>query len=114
MYPRPHRSGELPSVPIFQLNQAFSRIYSVAAAMSITLWLISILRLGRLSRGVATYGCVTAPLVALLIVVGHLRLNVHGMTVVMSSQVIWFVGMGLGVWRSDDEGVPVAVTHRLS
>ena len=86
---------------IFQLNQAFSRIYSVAGAAAIVLWSMCCLRLGRLSRGVAIYGCITAPLIALLIVVGHLRLNVHGMAGVMVSQVIWFIGMGLALWRSD-------------
>ena len=88
---------------VFQFNQAFSRIYSVATAVAITLWSICSLRLGRLSRGIAIYGCVTAPVVALLIFIGHLRLNVHGMTVVMLSQVIWFVGMGMDLWRSDSE-----------
>ena len=86
---------------IFQMNQAFSKIYSVAGAAAITLWSASCLRTGRLSRGLAIYGCVTATLIALLIVVGHLRLNVHGMTVVMISQVVWFAGMGVGLRRSE-------------
>lgn len=51
------------------------------------------------------YGVVTGPLVVLLIAVGHLRLNVHGMTAVMVSQVIWFVGMGVGLWREDGRQV---------
>lgn len=86
---------------IFQLNQAFSRIYSVAGAAAITLWSVCCLRQGRLSRSLALYGCLTAPVIALLILVGHLRLNVHGMTVVMVSQVIWFAGMGAGLRRKE-------------
>ncbi len=85
---------------IFQLNQAFSRIYSVAAAAALTLWSVCCLRQGRLSRSLALYGCFTAPLIALLISLGHLRLDVHGITVVMLSQVIWFVGMGAGLCRA--------------
>ena len=86
---------------IFRINQAMARIYSVGAAVAIVLWSVSCLRMGRLSRGIAIYGCVTAPLIALLIFVGHLRLDVHGMTAVMVSEVIWFVGMGVGLLRAD-------------
>jgi hypothetical protein len=86
---------------IVRINQAMSRIYSVGAAVAITLWSVGCLRMGRLSRGIAIYGCVTAPLIALLIFVGHLRLDVHGMTAVMVSEVIWFVGMGVGLLRAD-------------
>jgi ABC-type multidrug transport system fused ATPase/permease subunit len=86
---------------IFRINQAMARIYSVGAAVAITLWSVCCLREGRLSRGMAIFGCVTAPLIAVLIFVGHLRLDVHGMTVVMLSEVIWFVGMGVGLMRAD-------------
>lgn len=85
---------------IFQINQAMSRIYSVGAALAITLWSVGCLRMRRLSRGIAIFGCVTAPLIAVLIFVGHLRLDVHGMTVVMLSEVVWFVGMGVGLMRT--------------
>ena len=84
---------------MFRVNQAMSRIYSVGTALAILLWSLSSLRGARLSPGVAWYGCVASPVVAVLILVGHLRLNVHGMTVVMLSEVVWFVGMGLGLWR---------------
>ena len=84
-------------ITIFQINQAFSRLYTVAAAIAIILWSVSCVRLRLLSRGFALYGCVSAPLVALLVIVGHIRLNVHGMAVVMLSQVIWFVGTGLAL-----------------
>ncbi len=62
----------------FQINQAFSRIYSVGAAGSILLWSVASLRTGRLSRGIALYGAVSAPLVAVLIATGRLRFNVRG------------------------------------
>jgi hypothetical protein len=87
---------------IFQINQAMARIYSVGAAVAITLWSVCCLRMGRLSRGMAIYGCVTAPLIAMLIFVGHLRLDVHGMSAVMLSEVIWFVGMGVGLMRAEE------------
>lgn len=79
---------------IFQINQAFTRIYSVAASLAIILWSVSALRNGGLGRGVATYGCVIAPLIIVGIVIGHLRLNVHAMAMVVSGQAIWSVIVG--------------------
>jgi hypothetical protein len=84
---------------IFQINQAMSRIYSVGAALAVTFWSASSLRQRRLSRGIGFFGCITAPLIATLIFVGHLRLDVHGMIVVMLSEVVWFTGMGVALLR---------------
>jgi hypothetical protein len=89
---------------IFQINQAMSRIYSVGTAVAITLWSVCVLRMRRPGRGLAIYGCLTSPLVAMLIILGYLPLHVHGMTVVMLSEVIWFGGMGLLLlllWRTE-------------
>ena len=79
---------------VFQINQAFSKISSVAASVSILLWSISALRNGGLGRTTAVYGCITAPLVILGIGTGHLRLDVHGMTVIVLTQMIWFIAAG--------------------
>jgi hypothetical protein len=48
------------------------------------------------------FGCLTSPLIALLIFVGHLLLDVHGMAAVMLSEVIWFVGIGVGLMRREE------------
>lgn len=79
---------------IFQINQAFARIFSVAASIAIILWSISALRNGGLGRGVAVYGCVVAPLTILGIGLGYLRLNVHGMGIVGLGLVVWFILVG--------------------
>ncbi len=79
---------------IFQINQAFSRIFSIGASMAVLLWSVSALRNGGLSRGIAIYGCVIALLTILGISVGHLRLNVHGMTLVVLGQAAWFIIVG--------------------
>ena len=90
---------------VFQLNQAFSRIYSEGTAAAIVLWSVVCLRTGRLSKGFAVFGCVVSPVVAVLIAVGHLRLNVHGMAAVIMSEVVWFVGMGVAMMRLEADGV---------
>jgi hypothetical protein len=79
---------------VFQINQAFARIYSVAASLAIILWSVSALRNGGFGHGVAIYGCVISALVILGIGVGHLRLDVHGMTLVWLGQTIWFILVG--------------------
>lgn len=92
---------------LFQINQAMARIYSVGAAVAIILWSVRCLRGGLLSRGFAWYGCVFSPLIAILIFIGHLRLDVHGMAVVMLSEVIWFVGIAIALWNSERTGSPL-------
>jgi hypothetical protein len=79
---------------IFQINQAFSRIYTVATSGAIILWSASALRNGGLSRGIAIYGCVASSLLIVGICVGHLKLDVHGMTIVVLAQAIWLIGAG--------------------
>ncbi len=84
---------------IFQINQAFSKIYSVASAVAIALWSASALRNGGIGRGIATYGCIIAPLLIVGIAIGHLKLNVHGMAVVVFTQAIWFIIVGVQLSR---------------
>jgi hypothetical protein len=91
---------------IFQINQAFARIFSVAASIAIILWSVSALRNGGLGRGVATYGCVIAVLIIVGIGVGHIRLDVHGMALVWLGQAIWFIVAGYQLCSRPVGGVP--------
>jgi hypothetical protein len=91
-------------VSIFQINQAFARIYSVAAAVAIILWSISAMRNGGLGRGVAIYGCVISALIMVAVGLGHLRLDVHGMAAVGLGQVIWFIAVGCQLFRLNGSG----------
>jgi hypothetical protein len=90
---------------IFQINQAFARIYSVAASIATILWSVSALRNRGLGRGVAIYGCVVAPLTILGIGIGHLQPNVHGMAVIWLGQAIWFILVGSQLYSRPANGV---------
>lgn len=79
---------------IFQINQAFARIYSVAASAAIMLWSVSALKNGGFSRSAAIYGCTVMPLLIVGVAIGHLALDVHGMAVIWLAQAIWFIGVG--------------------
>lgn len=85
---------------IFQFNQAFAQIYSVAASLAVMLWSISVLRSGVLGRSLAVYGCIVSLLIMVGVGVGHLRLNVHGMAVVWLGQAIWFIVAGAQLWSA--------------
>jgi hypothetical protein len=86
---------------VFQFNQTFSAIYSMAASAAIVLWSISSLRHGGLSRAIAIYGCILPPIVIVLIAVGHLRLDVHGMGAVVLVHAVWFATVGIQLRRRD-------------
>jgi hypothetical protein len=88
---------------VFQFNQAFARIYSVSASAAILLWSVSALRHGGLGRGIAVFGCVLSPILMGLIVVGHLRLNVHGMAVVVFAHALWLVLAGTQMMSSNSK-----------
>jgi hypothetical protein len=91
-------------VGIFEINQAFSRIYSVAASLAIILWSASALRNGGFGRGVAIYGCIISTLIILGIGLGHLRLDVHGMAVIWLGQAVWFILVGSRLWSRATSG----------
>jgi len=57
-----------------------------------------------LGKVIAVYGCLIAPVLIVLIGAGHLRLDVHGMAVVVLAHAIWFVGVGVQMWRNTSEG----------
>jgi hypothetical protein len=79
---------------IFQINQAFARIYSIAASLAVILWSASALRNGGLTRGLALYGCIISPLIILAIATGLLHLDVHGMGLIVLADAIWFILAG--------------------
>jgi hypothetical protein len=91
---------------IFQINQAFARIYSVAASIAIFLWSVSALRNGGFGRSVAIYGCTISPLIILGICIGHLRVDVHGMAAVVLGQAIWIVLVGYQLYSRPASPVP--------
>jgi hypothetical protein len=94
---------------VFQINQAFDRIFAIAASGAVFLWSAAALRNGRLGRGLAVYGCVLAPAIIAGVLIGHLRMDVHGFTAIVVAQASWFAAAGAQLYRAG-EAVP-AVAH---
>ncbi len=103
--PAARHQWEILIAGIFQINQAFARIFSVAASLAIILWSVSAMRNGGFARGIAIYGCVIGTLIVIGIAVGHLRLDVHGMAVVALGQAVWFILVGSQLCSRTASGV---------
>ena len=81
------------------MNQAFARVLVLASSTAVLLWSLAMLRLRRLSNGLAIYGVVLAPLVMLMVGSGHVQLDVHGFGAVVVLQSVWFIGIGISLKR---------------
>lgn len=93
--PPPHAVLQLAGL----FNQAFAKIDVVAGSAAIFLWSIAIWRGRTLPRALALYGFVIGPVLALLVIAGHLRLDVHGFGAVVLLQGIWFAAAGVVLLR---------------
>jgi hypothetical protein len=94
------------------LNQAFAQVFAVASATALALWSAAIVRTRALPRGLGVYGLVLGPVVALAVLAGHLRLDVHGFGLVMLGEGIWLLVAGGRMWRGPASlpAAPVAPT----
>jgi hypothetical protein len=96
-----HLSGDL--------NQAFAMVFVVASSAAIVLWSAAILRSSIFSRALGLYGCILGPVTLIVVLSGHLRLNVHGFGMVVLSQAAWFISAGVLLWKEKQEPAPVAI-----
>ena len=92
---------------IFQFNQAFAKIYTVAASAAIALWSMAAVRSGGIGKGIATFGCIVAPLVILGVIIAHIRLDVHGMGAVVLAHSIWWIVVGAQLAAKQDSSEAV-------
>ena len=90
----------------FELNQAFAKVFTVGSSAAIALWSIAILRTRALASGLGVYGLVLGSAAIAGILSGHLRLDVHGMGIVVLGQAIWFVAVGILLCRGGRGPIP--------
>ena len=83
----------------FMLNQAFSAVFVVASCAAIALWSLMIVRTRALAAALGIYGLVLAPVTAVALLAGLLRLDVHGFGLVIFTQAIWFITAGVLLLR---------------
>ena len=89
------------------INQAFARVFAIASSAAILLWSAAILAHGRLSRAAGVLGVIVGALALFAVVIGHLRLDVHGFGAVVLCQGIWMITVGVLLARSPRSPAPM-------
>lgn len=79
-------------------NRVAAALYVVAGSVAIGAWSFAGWR-GGLPRWLSGFGAVVSLLAALLVAVGHLRLDVHGFLAVVLAQGVFWGGAGIVLWR---------------
>lgn len=90
----------------FLINQAFARIFVVASCAAIGLWSFEIVRrrsVFPIASGL--YGLLLAPGLIFAMITGSLRLDVHGFGLIIFGQAIWFIVLGVLLFRTNN-GAP--------
>jgi hypothetical protein len=82
------------------INQAFAKVYVFASSAAILLWSSAILAHGRLSRVAGVLGAIVGTLALVAMVIGHLRLDVHGFGAVVLTQGMWMITVGVLLVRA--------------
>jgi hypothetical protein len=89
-----------------RLNQAFASVYVALTAVAMTLWGLAM----RGQPGFAPIVRFTAPLAGLvpwlLVMVGHLHLDVTGFGVIIGCHTVWMTMAAWSLSRGDDSGEP--------
>ncbi len=95
--------------PIFVLchstNQALAQAGTLAMSIGILAWSIELSSRGMAARVIGVLGCLCAALPIVGLLSSHLRLNVHGMGLVILAQAIW--SFCVGIWMIRQRARPV-------
>jgi hypothetical protein len=86
----------------FLINQAFAKIFVVASCSAVVLWSLMIVKSRALAVAIGIYGLVLGPVIVIAVLSGALSLDAHGFGLVIFSQAIWFVVVGILLLRSKE------------
>ncbi len=114
IFDKPPASGQWCILFIYSelLNEAFAQVFVVASAVAIVLWSASILKTRLLPLGSAIYGLVLGVGSVVAIAAGASG-NAHAVHLVMLAQIIWFLLVGILLWRLKRNDLPTAVESRV-
>jgi hypothetical protein len=83
-----------------QLNQAFAMLFVVAASLAILLWSVAMVKQKDFSTSAGIYGCILGPVTIVAVVSGHVTLGVHGFGMIVLCQAVWYIAIGVQLWRN--------------
>ncbi len=86
----------------FLINQAFAKIFVVASCSAVAFWSLMIVKRRALSIAIGMYGLLLGPVIVIAMISGGLSLDVHGFGLVVFSQAIWFIVVGILLLRSKE------------
>jgi hypothetical protein len=81
-------------------NQALAKLGTIATSAGIVLWSIALLREPGTGRWLAWAGFVAGLAPAIALLAGAIRLDVHGMTLVVIGQAAWNLAAGVALIRA--------------
>lgn len=81
-------------------NQALARVGVVAMSAAIAAWSLDLVRAPGMERVLGVFGIAIAVGCAGALIGGALQLDVHGMLAVVVAQGIWYIGVGVLLWRA--------------
>ncbi len=82
-----------------EIVQAFTRVLVLMSSVAIVLWSISVVKIRQLGTSLGIYGCILGPVTVIAVFSGHLKLGVHGFGMIVLCQAIWYIAIGVGLWR---------------
>ncbi len=84
------------------INQAFAKIFVVASCSAVALWSLTIVKSRVLPVAIGIYGLLMGLVVVIALISGALSLDAHGFGLVIFSQAIWFIVVGILLLRSKE------------
>ena len=102
--PADHDKGRLLFYLNGQLNRAFALIFVFASALAILLWSSAAFLSRRLPAAIGAFGLLTSIGILVLLLSGHLQLDIHGFGVVILLNGIWYIGTGIVLWKTTNAG----------
>jgi hypothetical protein len=92
----------------FLINQAFAKIFVVASCSAVALWSLTIIQRRVFPIAIGIYGLLLGLSLVIAMMSGALRLDAHGFGLIIFSQAIWFIIVGVLLLRSQE---PVSPPH---
>jgi hypothetical protein len=86
----------------FLINQAFAKIFVVASCSAIALWSLTIVKSRAFPVTIGICGLLLGAVIVIALIAGGLSLDVHGFGLIIFSQSIWFVVVGIFLLRSKE------------
>lgn len=81
------------------VNRAFASIFVIASAGAIALWSAGGMKERTFPKGMTIFGIVAGLAIVAAFVGGHVGLDVHGFGLIMLTEEIWFVAVGVWMMR---------------